>query len=241
MVRRRDENTFPPFSSLDCSLIFISTPLPQLSKVKLGEYFCHNYLPYTAEGVATKQTLFWPYVMEGSKAFISTKFRIQMAKLAMKHKSAVELAFFVDANGRRMMEVTDEQCRSCFREKLFFCGRYEFSEGLPLYQTETSLVLLGTDLGVVDIYGEVFDEHFKERRSGNEWQHLMSALKDLFSRFDLHLDDVVRHEQYWQEEFKKWDTNNDGELKKAEFIRRCREQYGVTRKVAIKFMCNKGT
>jgi hypothetical protein len=229
----------PPFSSLDCSLIFISTPLPQLSKVKLSEFFSHNYFPYTAEGVATKQTLFWPYVIEGSKEFISQEFRLQMATLAMGHKSAAKLALFVDANGRRIMDVTDEQCRGFFREKLSFCGRYELSEGRPIYQTETSLVVLATDLSVVDIYGEVFEKHFKEGRRGYEWRHLMAALEDLFSRFDLHLDDRLENWD-WQEEFQKWDTNNNGELDKEEFIRRCKEQYGTTRKVAIKFMCNKG-
>ena len=209
--------------------------------MKLREFFYHNCFPYTAEGVATKQTLLWPYVMDGSKEFISPKFRLQMAKLAMGHKSAAELAFFVDAQSRRVMDITDEQCRSCFRERLFFCGRYELSEGRPIYQTETSLVLLATDLGILHTYGEVFDEHFKEGRSGDECEHLMAALKGLFRRFGLPLNDIVRLEEgNWQEEFQKWDTNENGLLEKEEFTRRCKEQYGETRKVAIKFMRNKG-
>ncbi|KAF0691473.1 Aste57867_17316 [Aphanomyces stellatus] len=74
------------------------------------------------------------------------------------------LAFANYKHGRKVIQITDQETRQYFYDRLFFCGRYEVFPGPPVHVSNTAVVVMTYDHGIC---AQVFHEYKSADRQLN--------------------------------------------------------------------------
>ncbi|KAF0691724.1 Aste57867_17105 [Aphanomyces stellatus] len=136
-----------------------------------------------------------------------------------------ELAFAEDKHGREVIQITDQETRKYFYDRLFFCGRYEIFPGPPVHVSNTSVVVMAYDHGIC---AQMFQE-YKNANDGLDVGGFIKCNKNLGYK---------REKEKWQAEFCLWDKDKNESLSEKEFLNYCGQYLGGKVQVAMKFMRN---
>ncbi|KAF0700603.1 Aste57867_8870 [Aphanomyces stellatus] len=147
-----------------------------------------------------------------------------------------ELAFAKDKHSREVIQITDQETRKYFYDRLYFCGRYEIFHGPPVYVSNTAMVVMAYDHGIC---GQVFHEHINSHGvlDVNDFFNCNKILGRVECRVENKKIKKLENEK-WQEKFRLWDKDANGWLSEQEFLSYCEQYFGAKLQVAMKFMKN---
>ena len=133
----------------------------------------------------------------------------------------IELAGVKDDNGETALSVASSSNKCIIRSFLHFCGRYDIQKGPPVHRSATSIVVLAHDYVTTD-YEKVFIDQREDIKS--------SILRLGTLGYDTTVD-LLPMSEYLE-------RMNKSKLTVEEFVTYCENNFGKSRKVAIKFMLN---
>ncbi|RQM30231.1 hypothetical protein B5M09_004253 [Aphanomyces astaci] len=137
------------------------------------------------------------------------------------------------AADRHGIQACDAHIRTIFRDRLYFCERFELFDGPPIHISPSSVVIYAYDHG---LGGQVFDEYADDDGTLDEAAFIQC--NQVLGREST--DRQAKHEdsewKQWHAEFALWDKDDNGALTKSEFLTFCHQSFGGKVKVAMKFM-----
>ncbi|RHY59507.1 hypothetical protein DYB38_004739 [Aphanomyces astaci] len=143
------------------------------------------------------------------------------------------LATAADRHGRLVIQACDAHIRTIFRDRLYFCERFELFDGPPIHISPSAVVIYAYDHG---LGGQVFDEYADDDGTLDEAAFIQC--NQVLGREST--DRQAKHEdsewKQWHAEFALWDKDGNGALTKSEFLTFCHQSFGGKVKVAMKFM-----
>ncbi|ETV74569.1 serine/threonine protein kinase [Aphanomyces astaci] len=146
------------------------------------------------------------------------------------------LATAADRHGRLVrlvIQACDAHIRTIFRDRLYFCKRFELFDGPPIHISPSAVVIYAYDHG---LGGQVFDEYADDDGTLDEAAFIQC--NQVLGREST--DRQAKHEdsewKQWHAEFALWDKDGNGALTKSEFLTFCHQSFGGKVKVAMKFM-----
>lgn len=83
----------------------------------------------------------WHYICEHA----TTDELMEVIELVLAEGNPLELSERQDSSGRRAVDLAVPRARTAIISKLFFLGRYEIEKGVPVHQSETSVVVFARD------------------------------------------------------------------------------------------------
>lgn len=147
-----------------------------------------------------------------------------------------QLLFNQDKEGRRVYDIANEPLKDVINNYLLFCGRFEVEDGYPLHISDTSVVVLANDHSIVTSYRDTFDKYKSTNGKdiGLPKDQFDAALKEIQSQ--LVAGDYGKEVNGAMESFSRADRNLSNIVDCEEFLDFCKNKFGETRQVILKFM-----
>lgn len=188
------------------------------------------------------------YTAEDLEAYVRKK----LEKYKHRPEIVSRLANIKDKDGRIALNIVSENVKNIFYEYMYFCGQYELLDtDFPVYKSATAKVLFALDHKLPNLYDKIFEHNATRNDSSNTKilteTSFLNCLSDLSKNslfvFDKEISSsspygITIKSLEFQEIYKKCNTNPTNGICIDEFKNFCLTTFGVTRKVALKFMKN---